>query len=465
MTTGPNLQVPQRATPVRRGGSGAFVSVLLLTVIALQAWSLMRGSAKESVVAADTSAVSAAAARALALKLEDRNLPVAAVDAWERHLAGASLGDREEAAIRYRTGKLLQQGLRYQDAVAAYFRAEQLLGADGGDLSRQITIRVRECLAKLGQYSDLSRETAARAEVSDGDTSAQGRQVVAEIGDEKIRIADFDRMLTEQVEQMIAMQGGRSDEEAEQLRRQAHARFADPQARAEQLQQFVASRVLADEARAQGLENSPAFRTQLVDFADRMLASRLLLDEIGKRGTVTPQDVERFYAASLDRYADPTSVSIAHILCATEDSAREVIASARSGGDFADLAGEHSRDESTKKEGGRVAHSVTAGRPEVPGVGEHPAAHAAIMAAESGSVLVEPFESDRGWHVIKVIDRRERVQETFDEVRERVERDAQAARRGEATEQYLRELLETRGVKFYPQAFVAGDTDTPSTDE
>lgn len=465
-TPTPNLQVPQRTTAVRRSGGGGLASVLLLCVIGLQVWSMLRDGGSSANVSVEAAAAAPAAdERALAMKLEDRNLPDAAVDAWEKHLAQVSLEARDEAAIRYRMGKLLQQGQRYQEAVGTFYRAEQLLGEDGGDLNRQITIRVRECLSKLGQYSDLSREMAARAEVSDDDTSLKGRQVVAEIGDEKIRVSDFDRMLTEQIEQMVAMQGGVSDADAAQMRRQAHARYADPQARVEQLQQFVASRILADEARKQGLEDSPAFRRQLVESAERLLASRLLIDEVGKRGTVTPQDVDRFYAANVDRYAEPTTASIAHVLCATEEEAREVIEAARSGGDFAELARTRSLDTQTKSDGGALRRPVTDGRDFVPGIGQDAAAYAAIMAAARGSVLVEPYKSDAGWHVVKVTDRTERLEKSFDDVRDLVERDARAARREEATQQYIRELFEVRGVKFYPQAFVGEETGGSSSNE
>ena len=467
-TQSPNLQVPQRGAAAGRSGrtaSLALVYVLLVVVAGLQVWSMLGGRPAPIESALGSASGDADAERALALKLEDRNLPQAAIDAWERYIAAAGLDETAEGKIRYRVAKLHQQAKRYQEAVGEYYRAEQLLGDEAGDLSQKMATRVRECLMKLGQYSDLSREMAARAGVSDDDTPLQGRQVVAQIGDEKITVADFDRMLTEQIEQLMAMQVGISDEEADAARRRAHAGFADPQAKAQQLQQFIATRVLAQEARRQGLHESPAFRRQLTDSADRLLAARLMLDEIGRRAMVTPEDAERYYQANKHLYAEPARVSIAHILCDSEQAAREVISKTSDGAYFGELANEYSLDADTKGNGGVIATRVAQEGDYVPGFGRSAELHAAVMAAATNTVLAIPYKSDRGWHVVKVVDRLERKQLSLDEVREEVEQDVRTDRREEVSRQYLRELFEAEGVKFYPAAFAAGGGEESGADE
>lgn len=457
-TQSPNLQLPQRQASLNRGrtASLALVYFLLLSVLGLQAWSLVVGRAEPIRSGAAPHSADADAARTLAMKLEDRNLPQAATDAWDRYLAAAGLEPSAEGKIRYRMGKLKQQAEAYQDAVGEFYRSEQLLGNEAGDLSPKIAARVRECMLKLGQYADLSREMAARASMGDEETPLQGRQVVAEIGDEKITVAGFDRMVTEQIEQLIAMQVGISDEEAEAIRRQAHAQFSDPQAKAQQLQQFVASRVLAAEARQRGLHKLAAFRRQVADSTDRLLATRLMLDEVGRRATVTPQDVERYYQANKEQYAEPRRVSIAHILCDSQESARDMITSGSGAVDFDDLAKEFSLDEATKEHGGVIPQPVSEGGDYVPGVGRNADLHAAVMAAAADTVLAVPYQSDRGWHAVKVISRSERRETTLDEVRDQVEGDVRQARREEVSQQYLEELFEAKGVKFYPAAFAVG---------
>jgi len=218
----------------------------------------------------------------------------------------------------------------------------------------------------------------------------------------------------------------------------------------------VASRVLAQEARQRGLHESPAFRRQVADSTDRLLATRLMLDEVGRRATVTPQDVERYYQANTDQYAEPTRVSIAHILCDSQESARDMITSASGAVDFDDLAKEFSLDEATKEDGGVISHPVSDDGDYVPGIGRNAELHAAVMGAAADTVLAVAYQSDRGWHAVKVISRSERRERTLDEVRDQVEGDVRRARRQEVSQQYMEKLFEAKGVKFYPAAFAVG---------
>ncbi len=466
----PNLQLPQRSALSRSGGGRAKlgpVYFLLLAVLGIQVWTVLDDRSGSAETVDRENPVEADSQRTLAMTLEDRNLPAAAVDAWERYITQAGLSGPEEGKIRFRMAKLKQNAEHFEQALGEYYRAEQLLGDEAGDLSQKIAVRVRECLMKLGQYADLSREMSARAGGSQDGESLEGRQVVAQIGEEKLTVADFDRMLTEQIEQLITMQVGISDAEADAIRRQAHARFADPKAKVDQLQQFVASRVLAAEARKRGLDKTEAFRRQVADSMDRLLATSLMLDEVSRRATVTPQDVDRYYKANKDSYADPARVSIAHILCDSEETAQATIVRANDGDPFDELAREDSLDKTTGSNGGVIPQEVVEGVPTVPQIGRMADLHAAIMAAPAGTVLATPYKSERGWHVVKVIKRTERRVKPFEEVRDAVERDVRAARRQEVSQQFLEELFEANSVKLYPAAFAPNGTqedggDTPS---
>ena len=95
----------------------------------------------------------------------------------------------------------------------------------------------------------------------------------------------------------------------------------------------------------------------------------------------------------------------------------------------------------------------------LPGVGEEESLHAAVMSGQKDKVLGEPYQSDAGWHVVKVVDRTEGKARPFSEVRDAVERDTRAARRSEVTQQYIQELFDAAGVKFYPNAFGIGAAD------
>ena len=455
MTQLPNLRLPELPVrPPQRGAWTGLVVVLLLVVIGLQVWPLVAARRRPTPASSGPPTGLAVQQKVLAGKLENANLSAAAADAWQAYLTAAVVEPQEAANIHYRIGKLRQDAGQFEAAVSQYFLAEELLEGDSGDLGRQIGLRVGECLRRLGRYSDLARDVAARASSGDAGKSLEDQQVVAEVSGEKITAVDFDRLLTEDIEAAIKMQPGLSPADEDTMRRQAHEQFADPRVRAGQLQSIVARRVLAQEARQQGVDQSEEFKKRLTSVADRELATTLLLQEIQKRATVTDADVQRFYQAEKERYVQPASTAIAHILCRSEEDARQMIARIKSGASFEELAKAESLDSATKPNGGAVAEPVPADGDKVPMFGANRELHDKIRSAEAGHVLDDPVKGDGGWHVLKVTSHRERVERPFEEIKDRVRSDAGAARTREVTEQYIRELFEKLGVKLYPEVFL-----------
>lgn len=466
MTRSPNLQLPQRPP---RTGSGAAVGLtlaLVLTLLVLQMIVVMTlPKQNRPAWPASYRLLTPDDQRALALRLEDRNLPQAAVLAWEAYLQEAALTGPEAAKVMLQIGKLKQDSADYDGAIHEYYRAERLLerqGLQDEDLSRTITVRVRECFRALGQFGDLSREMAERASPTPGGQNLAGRQVVAEIGGERITVSDFDRIVAAQVELAVRSQWGLTPEEADAARQRAYERLADPQAKARHLQQIVMTRVIANEARKQNLEESAGFRERLVATADAMLADTLIGEEVSKRATVTEADIQRYYEANKDRYADPATTRVARILCGTREEAQTLLERARAGEDFAELARANSGDAQTRGNGGELPRAVPEQGDLVPGIGVDAELHGRIWAASPGDVLAEPYRSAAGWEAIKVLDRTPRKERPLEEVRDRVEYDTRLARRQEVTEQYITELMNDAGVKVYPEAFtLGGETPRP----
>jgi foldase protein PrsA len=261
-------------------------------------------------------------------------------------------------------------------------------------------------------------------------------------------------MLQAKIEAAISTQPGISPGQADEIRKRMNRQFSDPQARAQLLHQIVASQVLAAEAKEAGLDQSPEYRQQLLSFADDLLASTLVAEEVAKRATLTPQDVERFFEAGKEDYAEPATVTLAHIVTATEEEAREVLARAEDNGDFAELAAKFSIDQRTREDGGRLPYPLAKGDEFIPGIGQQAELMTAVWAVKPPAVLSEVYATEAGWHVVQVVERTERVEKALEQVREQVERDARAARQREVTQQYLRELFDRREVKLYPEAFL-----------
>ncbi len=464
----PKLELPQRAVARRAifDRRSTFFAVWTLVLFAVVIALLLRRPAAPAKVAPATAGWSADRQKALAMRLEDRNLHAAAAEAWSRYLAMVDLAPQEAAAIHYRTGKLHQLAERYEDAIASFYQAEALLGEGGGDLSHEINVRVRDCFTKLGQYEDLDRDLAERtAPDADRPTRLTGQQVVAEIGPEKITVADFDRMLQQEIDLAIKGMPGLSDEQTQEIRRRFARQYASPQTRARKLQELVSVKVLARKARADGLDKTPAFRKRLAEMSGMLLANKLLTDEVGRRASVTLDDCKRFYEANKSRYVDPARARIAHIVCKTKAQAAGLIEQVKGGAEFEALAKKHSLDAATKDKGGALGQPVIQSVARVPGVGEDAALRDAIFEAKAGSVLDTPAKGEGGFHVIKVLERTDPRQRGLDEVADLVRADTQQARTREVTEQYIKGLFDEAKVKLYPEAFAAAPATQPSETE
>jgi peptidyl-prolyl cis-trans isomerase D len=137
------------------------------------------------------------------------------------------------------------------------------------------------------------------------------------------------------------------------------------------------------------------------------------------RMTVTPEEVQTAYQQNKSMFSTPEQIRASHILFKTEGKDKEavrkeaeaVLAKVKAGGDFAALAKQYSED-SSKDMGGDLDYF---GR----GAMVKPFEDAA-WALQVGQVS-DLVESQFGFHIIKLTDRKPAITRTFDEVRPQLE--------------------------------------------
>ena len=135
--------------------------------------------------------------------------------------------------------------------------------------------------------------------------------------------------------------------------------------------------------------------------------------------TVTPQEVETYYNTNLPQYSTPEQVRASHILFNSEGAdevalrakAESVLAEARAGADFADLAEQYSDDTGSASLGGDLNYF---GRGQM--VPAFETAAFGLMPGEISGLV----QSDFGLHIIKVVDKQEAFNRPLDEVRDQI---------------------------------------------
>jgi len=200
------------------------------------------------------------------------------------------------------------------------------------------------------------------------------------------------------------------------------------------LRQMVDTKLMADAARAAKLDQDEAVKRRLAMSADRVLEQAYVDDQLKRQ--VTDEVLKARYAEASKEFKPTAQVRARHILVATERDARTVITDLEKGGDFAKIAQERSRDGAAAK-GGDLGYF---------GQGDMvPAFAEAAFKMKPGEVSKAPVQTQFGWHVIKVEDRRTYSGPSFEEAREELF----AAVSQEAMDKVLEDLREKAQIETF----------------
>ncbi|RKR00507.1 peptidyl-prolyl cis-trans isomerase C [Maricaulis maris] len=191
----------------------------------------------------------------------------------------------------------------------------------------------------------------------------------------------------------------RSDVEREALAQQGDSTAVPPAMGSEKfdrvLEELIDQRLLALEARRRDLHQSEEARRRLALAEERILGNVLV--ETALADAVTDETIQRIYEEQIRLIPLGEEVRARHILVQTRDEAVAIKALLDEGRDFAELAVAMSEDQATRLEGGDLGYFSREGI--LPAFG-------AVAFATPEGVVSEPFQSEFGWHILTVVDRR-----------------------------------------------------------
>lgn len=172
------------------------------------------------------------------------------------------------------------------------------------------------------------------------------------------------------------------------------------------LEQLIDQRLLAQEAVRRNLDRTPQALRRLETARERLLGNFLMEDLVANE--VTDEAIDRMYEEQVKLQQIDDEVRIRHILFETKEAAAAVLPRARAGEDFTALAFEFSKDTRTRLDGGSFGW-VSPNEMIDP--------FPAVIADTGEGEISDPFESEQGWHILKVEQRRTRPPKTRDEMR------------------------------------------------
>ena len=205
------------------------------------------------------------------------------------------------------------------------------------------------------------------------------------------------------------------------------------------LDEVIDQKLLAAEAERRGLDNSALAQRRLAATRERILGDMLV--ETVVNGTIDDKAVETIYREQVRLAETSEEIRSRLILSRTREEADAVIGLLAQGAAFEAVAQQRSIDEATRFSGGDLGYATLDVLPQ---------AYADALRDQPAGSTVGPFQTEGGWAVLRVEDRRRETPPTLEQARPQIVR--------YLTYEGVRQLLEQLRGKAEVEVLLNGDS-------
>ena len=286
------------------------------------------------------------------------------------------------------------------------------------------------------QKSDAKDETSAeKGEAVSGLTPEQAALVVAKVGARTITVGD----ITEQINKLSPY-----------IRR----RWAAPEKRKEFLDNLIRVELLSQEAEREGLGKDNPEVDRVVD---QVMIRLMIKNDLEKELIPTSIDeatLKAEYEKEKDKYHRPAQIRAAHIVLKTKAEADKLLSELQTHKTdsrfFRDAVNAHSLDEASKTLGGDLGYFSETGEKAGDESKVDPAVAAAAWKLEKiGDFTPAPVQSAAGFEIIKLTNRRAKLERSFESVKRMIENRLLREKRKEAMDKFVAELKSKAKIEIY----------------
>lgn len=210
------------------------------------------------------------------------------------------------------------------------------------------------------------------------------------------------------------------------------------------LDSLINKHLLLGEAKKRHLENNENVQKLLSKAKDEIMMQELIGIEIADKIKVSEDDIEKYYQANKEKYIAPAMTRASHILADSEIMAQKVLSDLRKGTDFAVVCKEYSLDIPTKDRGGDTGYFTKGSF-----LPEFEEACDGLKAGEMSGVV----RTSLGYHVIKVIDRKEPETRQLSEVRNEIENELFVEKQIALYDELMKKLKEGKEIRINSAVF------------
>jgi parvulin-like peptidyl-prolyl isomerase len=240
---------------------------------------------------------------------------------------------------------------------------------------------------------------------------------------------------------------------------QFRSRYETPEGKQKLLERAVQMSLLSQEARRLNLDKKEDIARRIKEMADQFIVQELTKQEVMDKIIVSDADMLQHYNQNKSSFAKEEKVRVSLIMFEAKDNATQQVKDqkknmadqafkrVKAGEDFEAVAKEVSEDTRTKSRGGNAGLFARGKRTDVYGDVFEQKAFSLPLDAVS-----DVFQAKDGYYIIKVMEKKAQEQETFDEVKQRIERTLKTEKQKTAMESYLEGLKKRYPVKMLDES-------------
>jgi parvulin-like peptidyl-prolyl isomerase len=206
------------------------------------------------------------------------------------------------------------------------------------------------------------------------------------------------------------------------------------------LTELIMNDLSVDIVKKSKIEEDPEVAKVLRAKKEELMVGLLYEDMVNKQTVVKASDVQTYYTDNMERFRTPEKRKFGVILTGDMETASVAAAEIRAGKPFRTVALAYSIDEETLETMGESGQLAQGEQPEIDAVG--------FSLKKVGDVS-EPFQTSRGWVVLKLMERIDAKVFTLEEVRPRIEAALREIQNDDRLAELLAKWKEEYGVTIY----------------
>ncbi|UCH83187.1 MAG: peptidyl-prolyl cis-trans isomerase [Candidatus Latescibacterota bacterium] len=213
---------------------------------------------------------------------------------------------------------------------------------------------------------------------------------------------------------------------------------------------IVMNELVEVEMKESDIENEPVVARMLQRKREQFMVDKLFQDLVEKQTQVSPKDMQDYYNDNIEQFRRDEQRRVGIVLTNDLDTATEAYNKIMAGESFDRVSAEHSVDDITRDEraGTRLISK-----------GQHPDYDEQAFGLENVGDVSKPFQSSRGWMVIKLVERRPATVVPFEEARDDLRRGLKTIKNEERLNALLEKWQAEVEIKIYDDNLMKADLD------